>query len=155
MDGGRDIFPDYDHPQSSDGAPVWEVHSDDDVSVRAAPMSHSVPCVGYVVAERDQPGRLKPENVLPIVERNREGLIESGVRNPMKVMAMVKNLEVGGQYVFPDGTVVRQEDVVEPPRRGRKVVICGDTANCRSMEGPLCLLSNVEDFLSSFLNSPL
>ena len=47
-----------DDPQSSDGAPVWEVvrapdnsdddsgDGDDDVSVHAAPMSHVVPCVG-------------------------------------------------------------------------------------------------------------
>lgn len=136
IEGGQDIFPNYDHPScSSDGAPVWEVIDDDDVMVHAAPMSHGVPCVGYVVTERDRPGRLKPENVMPIIERNRKGLVESGVRNPMKVMAMVKNLDVGGSYEFPDGTVVRQEDVVEPPRKGRKVVICGDTADCRALEG--------------------
>ncbi|KAL3770404.1 hypothetical protein ACHAW5_002321 [Stephanodiscus triporus] len=146
-DGGRDIFPSYDHPQSSDGAPVWEVvkasddekdgdDGEDDVSVHAAPMSHGVPCVGYVVRERDRPGRLRPDLVLPIIERNRASLIERGVvRNPMKVMAMIKNLPPGGSFAFPDGTVVRQEDVVEPPRKGRKIVICGDTADCRAREG--------------------
>jgi len=135
IEGGRDIYPQYDHPQSNDGAPVWIVEEDDDVTVTAAPMSHGVPCVGYVIQEHDRPGRLKPENVLPVIERNREGLIESGVRNPMKVMAMVKNLDVGSSYTFPDGTILRQEDVVEPPRSGRKVVICGDTADCRALEG--------------------
>ena len=136
IDGGRDIYPQYDHPQcSNDGAPIWTVESEDDVSVYAAPMSHGVPCVGYVVQEHDRPGRLRPENVLPVIERNRDGLIESGVRNPMKVMAMVKNLDVGSSYTFPDGTVLKQEDVVEPPRSGRKIVICGDTADCRALEG--------------------
>ncbi|KAL7548710.1 hypothetical protein ACHAWF_011979 [Thalassiosira exigua] len=135
VDGGRDIFPAYDHPLSHDGAPVWEVVSEDDVAVRAAPMSHGVPCVGYVVEERDQPGRLQPELVREAIERNREGLKAAGIRNPMKVMATVKDLPVGGSYEFPDGTVLRQEDVVEPPRRGRKVVICGDTANSRALEG--------------------
>eukprot|EP00986_Skeletonema_menzelii_P020468 scaffold31273_cov325-Skeletonema_menzelii.AAC.1 len=53
----------------------------------------------------------------------------------MKLMALVKNLPVGGSYTFPDGTVLNQEDVVEPPGKGRKVVICGDTADCRALEG--------------------
>lgn len=114
-------------------SPIWEVEVEDDVCVHAAPMSHSVPCVGYVVTEQDKPGRLKPENVLPVIDRNRQGLIDAGIRNPMKVMAMVKSLPVGGSYSFPDGTIINQEDVVEPPRRGRKIAICGDTANCRAL----------------------
>lgn len=132
--GGIDIYPQYNHPQCNDGAPIWEVITDGDVTVTAAPMSHGVPCVGYVVHEIDSPGRLKPENVLPVIERNRDGLKEAGVKNPMKVMAMVKSLPVGGSYTFPDGTIIRQEDVVEPPRKGRKIVVCGDTADCRSLE---------------------
>jgi len=133
--GGQDIYPVYDHPKSTDGAPVWEVLDDGGVSVFAAPMSHGVPCLGYVVQEDDRPGRLMPENVMPVIERNRKELVESGVRNPMKLMALVKNLPVGGSYTFPDGTVLNQEDVVEPPGKGRKVVICGDTADCRALEG--------------------
>jgi ribonuclease Z len=135
VNGGQDIYPVYDHPQSTDGAPVWEVLDDGGVSVFAAPMSHGVPCLGYVVQEDDRPGRLMPENVLPVIERNRKALVESGVRNPMKLMALVKNLPVGGSYTFPDGTILHQEDVVEPPGKGRKVVICGDTADCRAIEG--------------------
>ena len=135
IDGGRDIYPQYDHPQATDGAPVWTVESEDDVTVMAAPMSHGVPCVGYVVQEHDRPGRLRPENVQPVIERNHQGLKDAGIRHPMKVMAMIKNLPVGGSYTFPDGTELRQEDVVEPPRKGRKIVICGDTADCRALEG--------------------
>jgi ribonuclease Z len=132
--GGTDIYPRYDHPKCADGAPIWEVINDGDVTVKAAPMSHGVPCVGYVIHEKDSPGRLQPENVLPVIERNRESLKEAGVKNPMKVMAMIKSLPVGGSYTFPDGTVLKQEDVVEPPRAGRKIVICGDTADCRALE---------------------
>jgi ribonuclease Z len=54
---------------------------------------------------------------------------------PMKVMGIIKDLPVGGSYTFPDGTVVKQEDVVEPPREGRKIVICGDTADSRAISG--------------------
>ena len=44
------------------------------MKVTAAPMSHGVPCVGYVCTEVDRPGRLKNEVALPIIKRNMEGL---------------------------------------------------------------------------------
>ena len=133
--GGRDIFPIYDHPLAANGAPVWEVEDEGDVRVFAAPMSHGVPCVGYVVEEESKPGRLRPDLVQPIIQKNYAALKEAGMKAPMKVMAMIKDLPPGESFTFPDGTVVQQSDVVEPPRRGRKVCICGDTADARAMEG--------------------
>lgn len=129
----RDIFPIYDHPLASDGAPVWEVEDDDDVKVYAAPMSHGVPCLGYVVEEQSRPGRLRNELVEPIVRRNLQDLMEAGFSKPMKAMAVIKNLPQGSAFTFPDGTVVSQADAVEPPRNGRKIVICGDTADARAL----------------------
>lgn len=133
--GGRDIYPTYDHPSSSDGAPVWEVADEEDVKVFAAPMSHGIPCVGYVVEEANKPGRLRDEVVKPVVLRNIGALKDSGFKIPMKAMAVIKNLQPGSAFTFPDGTVVTQEEAVEPPRKGRKVVICGDTSSSRAMEG--------------------
>lgn len=129
----RDIFPIYDHPLAHDGAPVWEVEDEDDVRVYAAPMSHGVPCLGYVVEEQSRPGRLRNELVEPIVKRNLKALEEAGFSIPMKAMAVIKNLPEGSAFTFPDGTVVTQADAVEPPRVGRKVVICGDTADARAL----------------------
>jgi ribonuclease Z len=137
LEGGRDIFPIYDHPASSDGAPVWEVEDEEDVKVFAAPMSHGIPCVGYVVEEQNKPGRLRHEVVKPIVGRNLDALKKAGFKIPMKAMAVIKNLPVGSAFTFPDGTVLSQEEAVEPPRKGRKVVICGDTASARAIEGKL------------------
>jgi len=114
---------------------VWEVEDEDDVRVYAAPMSHGIPCVGYVVEEATRPGRLRNEVVQPLVRQNLAALKEAGFRIPMKAMEVIKNLPVGSAFTFPDGTVITQEEAVEPPRRGRKVVICGDTANCRALEG--------------------
>lgn len=132
---GRDIYPIYNHPLSSnDNAPVYEVLDEGDVTVYAAPMSHSIPCVGYVVEECSKPGRLKPELIKPIVEKNFNGLKEMGYRLPMKVLATIKSLPKGDSFTFPDGTIVKQEDVVEEERIGRKIVICGDTSNSRSLE---------------------
>lgn len=133
IEGGRSIFPVYDHPKSCDGAPVWEIEDEEDVRVFAAPMSHGIPCVGYVVEELPRPGRLRSEFVEPIVRRNVDALREAGFVIPMKAMAVIKNLPSGSAFTFPDGTVVTQEEAVEPPRQGRKVVICGDTSDCRAM----------------------
>ena len=151
VDGGRDIYPSYDHPKASDGAPVWELFDEADgelVKAYAAPMSHGIPCVGYVVEESSKPGRLRDDVVKPIVERNIEALKKAGFNIPMKAMAVIKNLPVGSAFTFPDGTVVTQEDAVEAPRKGRKVVICGDTASSRALEGKvsiytraLCIIS--------------
>ena len=116
----RDIFPIYDHPYSADGAPVWEVEDEGDVRVYAAPMSHSVPCVGYSIHEEQKPGRLRAEQVEPLVRKNYDALRKAGMRAPMKVMQMIKDLPDGGSFTFPDGTVLSKEDVVEPARDGRK-----------------------------------
>jgi ribonuclease Z len=96
-------------------------------------MSHGVPCLGYVIEEQDRPGRLRSEFVEPIVLRNMDALKDCGFKIPMRAMAVIKNLPEGSAFTFPDGTVVTQEDAVEPPRAGRKVVICGDTADARAL----------------------
>lgn len=134
VQGGRDIYPIYDHPQASDGAPVWEVEDEEDVKVYAAPMSHGIPCVGYVVVEASRPGRLRNELVQPMVIKNLQALKKAGLKIPMKALAVIKNLPVGSAFTFPDGSIITQDEAVEPPRKGRKVVIMGDTSSCRSME---------------------
>ena len=85
--------------------------------------------------ESNKPGRLRNELVEPIAKKNMSALKELGMRHPMKVLALIKALPEGGSYTFPDGTVVHQSDVVEKNREGRKVVICGDTADCRAIAG--------------------
>jgi ribonuclease Z len=88
-----------------------------------------------MIEEASRPGRLRNELVEPIVKRNIQALKESGLKVPMKAIAVIKNLPVGSAFTFPDGTIVTQEEAVEPPRKGRKVVICGDTSNSRALEG--------------------
>lgn len=133
IEGGRDIYPQYNHPLSSDGAPVYEVEDERDVKVYAAPMSHGIPCVGYVVHELPRPGRLRNELVDPIVQRNLEALRQAGYKIPLKAKAVIKNMPAGSSFTFPDGTVVTQEEAVEPERQGRRVVICGDTCDSRAL----------------------
>ena len=59
---------------SSDGAPdpkgIWkDIFADSHISVHAAPIAHSVPCVGYVIEERPVPGKMDPKKYLPALQR--------------------------------------------------------------------------------------
>lgn len=103
MHSGRNI------PQT-DG--TWiDIYKDGIVSVSAAPILHSVPCVGYVITEAPVPGKIDPSKYIPALKRT---------NTPMSVM---RQLQQGESVVLNDGTVLQG-----PPRRqGRKVVILGDT----------------------------
>jgi ribonuclease Z len=80
-------------------------------AIRAFPTSHRTPSLGYALAEDDRPGRFHPDRAaaLGVPHGPLFGALQHG-----------RAVEVGGR-------VVRPEEVVEPPRRGRKVVITGDT----------------------------
>jgi ribonuclease Z len=118
--GGRDILPD------ANGH--YMLLTDGDLTVQAAPMQHTVPCVGFVVNEAPRQGRLRVELVQPLVERQREQLKKQlGLRDPNKVFAILKAQAPGDSFTFPDGTVLRTEEFLEPAKKGRKVVIMGDT----------------------------
>ena len=44
------------------------------MSVKAAPMQHTIPCVGYVVQEDERAGRLNIEKIRPLVEQHKAGM---------------------------------------------------------------------------------
>ena len=56
---GRDV------PPAEDGVGWWGLLDEEGWSVRAAPLAHTAPCVGFVVEEAGKPGRLVPEVALP------------------------------------------------------------------------------------------
>lgn len=91
---------------------TWiDIFKDDVVSVSAAPIFHSVPCIGYVITEAPVPGKIDPSKYVPELKRT---------KTPMTVM---RQLQQGESVELADGTVLQG-----PPRRkGRKVVILGDT----------------------------
>jgi ribonuclease Z len=91
---------------------VWrDVYRDNLVSVSAAPILHSVPCVGFVVTEAPIPGKIDPKMYIPDIKRT---------KTPMSVMS---RLQQGHSVELSDGTLLHG-----PPRRpGRKIVILGDT----------------------------
>lgn len=93
------------------GGSWTDFFKDDVVSVSAAPILHSVPCIGYVVTEAPVPGKIDPSKYIPELKRT---------NTPISVM---RRLQQGENVELADGTILQG-----PPRRkGRKVVILGDT----------------------------
>jgi ribonuclease Z len=79
--------------------------------VRAYATRHRTPSLGYALVEDPRPGRFHPERAaaLGIPEGPLFGALQRG-----------RSIEVNGRTVHP-------EEVVEPPRRGRRIVVTGDT----------------------------
>ncbi|CAK5275401.1 unnamed protein product [Mycena citricolor] len=93
---------------------VWSnILENGSVSVSAAPIYHSVPCIGYVITEKSLPGKMDPKKYIPELKRT---------NTPIAVMSQ---LQQGNSVELTDGTILHG-----PPRKpGRKVVILGDTNN--------------------------
>src|SRR5881392_2167560 len=76
-------------------------------------VAHGVSSLGWSLIEATRPGRFDVE-----------GANELGVPDGPERGA----LQRGEQVTLPDGRTIAPEDVVGPPRPGRKLVITGDTA---------------------------
>ncbi|KAH8073849.1 3'-tRNA processing endoribonuclease [Aureococcus anophagefferens] len=123
--GGRDIRPD------ADGA--WTLAPRGALAVRAAPMRHTVPCVGYVCVEPDKVGTLDVAKVEPILARNAEALKQAGVKEPKRIFRLLKDMARDQTFTFPDGTALKRSECVGEDKPGRVVVICGDTADASAL----------------------
>jgi ribonuclease Z len=77
-----------------------------------------VPAVGYSLVEEERPGRFDVETA------DRLGVPDGPERGTLKR---------GETVTVADGRVVRPDDVLGPPRAGRKLVLAGDTAPAASV----------------------
>ncbi len=83
----------------------------EDHSVRAVEASHNVPTLAYSFKEKDKKGRFDRKKALELGVP--EGPLFSRIHE--------------GESVKVDRKVISPEQIVGPPRRGRKVVYTGDT----------------------------
>lgn len=88
------------------------VRGDEDYEIRTFRTDHRTRSVGYALIEADRKGRF-----------DRERAEELGV----PVGPAFGRLHAGKPVELEDGTVINPEQVVGPPRPGRKVVYTGDT----------------------------
>jgi len=80
--------------------------------VHAAWAEHSVPSLAYALTENPRPGRFHPDRA-----------VSYGVpKGPLW-----SRLQQGNDVRLPDGRIVKSEEILGPPRPGRKIVYVGDT----------------------------
>jgi len=80
--------------------------------VHAAWAEHSVPSLAYALIENPRPGRFHPDRA-----------VSYGVpKGPLW-----SRLQQGNDVRLPDGRIVKSEEILGPPRPGRKIVYVGDT----------------------------
>lgn len=109
MEGGANIGPDE--------RGRWKVTEDDGFIVWAAPITHRIPCFGYVLEQKQITGKLDVD------------MLKSKGIPPGPLYGRLK----AGETVTHNGITVKPEDVVGPPRTGKKIVILGDTSNSSKM----------------------
>eukprot|EP00814_Leptocylindrus_danicus_P021440 CAMPEP_0116009292 /NCGR_PEP_ID=MMETSP0321-20121206/3349_1 /TAXON_ID=163516 /ORGANISM="Leptocylindrus danicus var. danicus, Strain B650" /LENGTH=123 /DNA_ID=CAMNT_0003478233 /DNA_START=124 /DNA_END=495 /DNA_ORIENTATION=+ len=97
-------------------------------------MSHGVLCNGFIIEEQHKPGRLKPELVVPVIERKSVILKEKGGRHPMRVLRAINNLSEDESFTFPGRTDINRVDVVDKDEQCRMVVVCRNMADARTLE---------------------
>ena len=94
--------------------------------VRAVTAQHVIPSFAYALIEKPRPGKFNPE------EARKLGVPEG---------PLWSKLQHGEAVKLPDGRVVKPEQVVGKPRRGRKIVYSGDT---RPFNGLVKLAENAD-----------
>ena len=87
-------------------------------SIKAVHVNHNVPAVGYAFEEKMRPGRFNKPKALQL------GIPEG---------PLFSKLQRGEHIHLKDGRQISPDEVLGPPRQGRKMVISGDTKPCKNM----------------------
>jgi len=87
-------------------------------TVRAVWADHAIPSLAYAFIEKPRPGRFHPEKALSL------GIPEG---------PLWSKLQRGLAITLPNGRTIHPEEVVGPPRPGRKIVYTGDTRASRDV----------------------
>ena len=81
--------------------------------VQARPLVHRIPCLGFVFREEDRPGRFHAE-------------IADALGVPQQLRG---RLQRGESVVLADKRRIDSRQVADPPRRGRRLALLGDTSD--------------------------
>uniref|UniRef100_A0A0G4I163 Metallo-beta-lactamase domain-containing protein n=1 Tax=Chromera velia CCMP2878 TaxID=1169474 RepID=A0A0G4I163_9ALVE len=117
-----------------EGPPVtfWDLFEDEGFAVSAVSIQHTLPTVAFVLFEKSHAGRARDHFIRPLIERPENFSAfqkDPQIRDPRRIFRVLKKLKDDEAFTFPDGTIVRGRDVMEPPVAGRCVVFCQDTCD--------------------------
>jgi ribonuclease Z len=88
------------------------VFQEKEYEVRSAWAEHSIPCLAYALIEKPRSGRFHPEKAAAL-----------GVpKGPLW-----HRLQNGEKVKLPSGRTIKPQEVLDPQRPGRKIVVVGDT----------------------------
>ena len=116
-------------PRSSEDGCWTLFHREDGMIVRAAPLSHTVPTVGYVVEEPKTLGNMNMQLLQPILDQHFDDLVKAGWKHPATIISAIKLTKTGETFDMPDGTQLHPEKYRGEDRNGRKIAILGDTSH--------------------------
>ncbi|MBT5877334.1 MAG: ribonuclease Z [Candidatus Latescibacteria bacterium] len=91
------------------------VFDDDELGIDCSPADHSCFTLAYGLRENERPGRF---------------LTEEAKRLGVQPGPLFGQLQAGESVMLDDGREVHSDDVLGPPRRGRKIVYATDTRPC-------------------------
>jgi ribonuclease Z len=94
----------------------YGVHRNWRIDVR--PLRHRVASFGYSVHEDERPGRFHPERAVAL---------------GLQPGPLFKRLQDGQSVSLPDGRIIAPEQVADPRRPGRHLVLLGDTCDSNEM----------------------
>jgi len=95
----------------------WHTETEGELTITNCQVNHTVPSLAIAVQEKDKRGKF-----------DREKAVELGVP-PGPLFSKLTN----GRTVEVDGRTIEPDQVMGPPRKGKKFVYCGDTAPCDSI----------------------
>ena len=116
-----------------------QVHADDQLEVYAFPLRHRIPTNGYLIRERAREPNLRKDVI-------------QHYNIPWQLLDGIK---AGGDYVAPDGTLVRHADLILPAAPARSYAYCSDTVYFPELAGyvqGVDLLYHESTFLSDMQN---
>ena len=114
----RRVFGKLTYPYELVELAIGETLERDDYRLTAIPVDHETTAVGYALAELPRPGRFD---------------VAAATKLGVPAGPLFGALQAGETVTTPDGTAVGPDQVLGPPRAGRRVVITGDTRPTRSV----------------------
>ncbi|XP_049850731.1 ribonuclease BN-like [Schistocerca gregaria] len=105
------------HPLDARQKGHFVIVDDDNYTVHACPIKHTIPCWGYVVEEKKTKGNIDAAK-----------LTLMGIA-PGPIYKQIKDQWDQDLIVLSDGIVLDRKSIMSEPKEGRKLVILGDTCD--------------------------